>query len=137
MSEHKPLEVARLFLGSLARADLDAWPALVAEDVVMMFPFAPPGLPRKCVSRAQCAATVSSFFSLVQRFEWHDLDLHAGMEPELVFGTARSEVTTVAGRPYRNDYCFILRVENDKVSEYREYFDPLPAIEAFALRSGT
>ena len=36
---------------------------------------------------------------------------------------ARGEVRTKAGRDYNNDYCFVLRLENGKIVEVREYMD--------------
>lgn len=46
MSDRSPVEIARLFLKLLERADFDAWTALLAENAVMIFPYSPPALRR-------------------------------------------------------------------------------------------
>jgi ketosteroid isomerase-like protein len=66
-------------------------------------------------------------------FAWKDLQLYATEDRALVFATARSEVVLRTGGQYRNEYCFMMRFRDGKLAEYREYFNPLPAIEAFAL----
>jgi uncharacterized protein len=126
-----PVEVATHWLAVLARADFVAWPALVAEDVRMRFPYSPPGIPAHCEGREACESVMRTFFAGIASFEWRDLQLYPAAEPGLVFATARSEVVLVSGRPYRNDYCFIIRVRGGKLAEYCEYFNPLPAIAAF------
>lgn len=36
---------------------------------------------------------------------------------------AKGEARTRTGRDYNNDYCFVLRMENGKIVELREYMD--------------
>jgi ketosteroid isomerase-like protein len=124
--------IAQRWLDTLARADFGAWPELVAVDVRMKFPFAPPGIPSGCEGRDACLAMIQGFFSVIQSFSWHDVQLYQALDPELVFGTARSEVMTIFGKPYRNDYCVLLRLRAGKLQEYHEYFNPLPAMAVFA-----
>ena len=127
-----PRDVAELWLGVLARADLAAWDALVADEVRMEFPFAPAGIPSRCEGRDACRKVVGAFFAAIERFEWYDIALHAAADPELVFGFAKSRARLRSGRDYGNDYCMLLRVRAGRLLEYREYFNPLPAIAAFS-----
>lgn len=131
MPKRSPVEIARLLLDALERADFETWASLLAENTVMKFPYSPAGLPKRCEGRAACEATHRGIFSVIESFAWHDLDLHATDDPELVFGTGRSEVLTKTSQPYRNQYCFIFRIRDGQVIEYCEYFDPLPAIAVF------
>ena len=124
------LAVARRWLEALAAADFAAWPTLVAADVTMEFPFAPPGLPDRCVGRADCERLIRTFFAGIRQFRWHDLRTHPMLDPELVFATARSEVVLSTGRPYSNNYCFFMRIRAGLLTEYREYFNALLALEA-------
>ncbi len=125
-------DLARRWLTALAQADFEAWPLLVAEDVRMRFPFAPPGIPDCCEGRAACQTVLQAFFAGIVSFAWQELQLHPAEDSELVFATARSSVVLKTGKRYRNEYCFMMRFRDGKLAEYREYFNPLPAIEAFA-----
>ena len=132
MSDGSPLEIARQFLATIGCADFDACLPLLAEDAVMIFPYSPPGLPKRCEGRAAFETTIRGIFSAIERFAWHDVDLHAAADdPEMVFGTGRSESLTKTGTPYRNQYCFVFRIRHGLIIEYREFFDPLPVLAVF------
>jgi ketosteroid isomerase-like protein len=125
-------QFAERWLQVLSGSEFDAWPELVAEDVAMRFPFAPPGIPTECRGRAVCLEIIRAFFAGIERFAWRDVSVHAAREPDLVFVTARSEATLHNGRAYANEYCLVIRLREGRLSEYREYFNPLPAIAAFS-----
>ena len=130
--ESESLDLARRWLAALAEANFSGWPSLVADDVRMRFPFAPPGMPDGCEGRASCQALIQAFFAGIASFTWDDLQLHPAAEDGLLFATARSRVVLLTGKHYGNEYCFMMRFRDRKLSEYREYFNPLPAIAAFA-----
>jgi ketosteroid isomerase-like protein len=44
-------------------------------------------------------------------------------EDDLVVAEVRGRVTTKAGKPYNNAYCFIFRIAGGKVKEMTEYLD--------------
>ncbi|MFZ3321099.1 MAG: nuclear transport factor 2 family protein [Usitatibacter sp.] len=44
-------------------------------------------------------------------------------EGDFVVVECRGEVTTVGGKPYNNEYCWVCRIENGKISELTEYMD--------------
>ena len=44
-------------------------------------------------------------------------------EDDAVVVLARGEVTTVAGKPYNNSYCFVIRMRDGQMVELREYLD--------------
>ena len=44
-------------------------------------------------------------------------------EDDRVVVEARGEVTTRAGDPYNNHYCFVLRLRDGEIVEIREYMD--------------
>jgi uncharacterized protein len=122
---------ARRWLSALVGGEPGRWPSLATDDVKMTMPFAPPGIPTACEGRDACEALTKSFFAGVKKFDWHEVQWYPAMEPNLLFGTAKSEALLGSGKTYRNDYCFIIRFRDGRVAEYREYFNPLPAIAAF------
>lgn len=44
-------------------------------------------------------------------------------EGDSVVVLAKGEVTTKAGKPYNNSYCFVIRLAGGKMVELREYLD--------------
>ena len=124
--------IAERWLQVLANSEFDAWQALVAEDVAMRFPFSPPGIPTECRGRDACLEIIRAFFAGIDQFAWRDVQVHPAADPDLVFVTARSEARLRNGRAYGNEYCLMIRLRGGQLSEYREYFNPLPAIAAFS-----
>lgn len=53
-------------------------------------------------------------------------------EDDTVVVLARGEVTTVAGKPYNNSYCFVIRMRDGQMVELREYLDTELVAEALA-----
>ncbi len=131
MSETNTETLTRRWLGILANKDFDAWQSIVGTDVQMRFPFAPPGIPAHCQGLVDCREMVRAFFAGIERFSWHDLEVFPSADPQLAFATAKSQVLLAGGKVYANEYCMMLRFRDGRLSEYREYFNPLPAIAAF------
>jgi len=44
-------------------------------------------------------------------------------EGDTVVVLCRGEVTTRAGKPYNNSYCYVIRMRDGQMTELREYFD--------------
>lgn len=44
-------------------------------------------------------------------------------EGDTVVVLARGAVTTKAGKPYENDYCFVIAVKDGRIAEIAEYMD--------------
>jgi ketosteroid isomerase-like protein len=44
-------------------------------------------------------------------------------EGDTVVVLARGEVTTKSGTPYNNDYCFVIRMKDGRITEIAEYMD--------------
>ena len=121
------------FFGNLGGPLFNQWVEMVAEDARISFPYAPPGMAASFTQRKPWVDSILGVFTAIDRLSWVSLDVHATSDdPELVFATARGDAVTAAGRPYRNEYCFFLRVRNGKIVDYTEYFSPLVIAEAFA-----
>jgi uncharacterized protein len=132
MNDRSAPDTLRAFLRMCDRRDFSEWERVVADQIVVRFPFAPDGMPRKVEGSAPWESLVRAFMlDSLERFSWRDVDLHTTDDPELVMGTARSEALTKSGRPYTNQYCLLARARNGRLVEYSEYFDPAPVIAAF------
>ena len=132
-----PKSIAQAWLQTFERKDFDAWATLAHNDLVMRIHFAPPGLFSHGEGRETCLAAVGEFFQAVATWSWIDLSIYATDEPGIVMATTRSKVETVFGTTYENQYVFKLTVTDGQVKIHEEYFNPLPAIEAFNLSADT
>lgn len=126
-----PVSVVTRWLDILARGAIAEWPQVTDDDLVMQVVFMPGG-GDPVSGREANAAIVSEFWKSWKTFVFHDVEAHGTDDGSgLVFVTARSEAETVWGAPYANTYVFRTRVRDGKVVEHREYFNPLPVMEAF------
>lgn len=126
-------DIARRLLKAIERFDIKAFSELIADEFVMVFPFAPPGLPRRCIGKQQCILNIDSVGKMLSRISFLDVEFFSAADDlEIVFGRARSEALTALGVPYSNDYCFIFRIRNGLVYEHHEYFDPIRVMAAFS-----
>lgn len=127
-----PEKTAVASLERTAEQDLAGLAALMAPDIVMRFPFAPPGIPNSCQGKEACLEMAASIFSMLDSFEFLDLEGSQTTDPELVFVTGRSRAKAANGNAYANEYFFKIRVREGLIVEHEEYFSPLPIMAAFS-----
>lgn len=138
MTRRSALEVTKEFLASFEREhffdsgiDYENWLSLLAEDVVAYFPFSPPGMPARCEGRSNWSKSMEGLLSAMKHFTWTGLNIVETEHAEIVYATGRSQVVTVSGRPYGNQYSFVFRVRAGLLVEYYEFFNPDPIVRAF------
>lgn len=124
-------EVLNRWLEILAKGDIFAWPDVVADHVVIEFPFLHGAA---CILDGIDAArrTIGQFWKIFASFEWEDVETRATDDPALLLTTARSKARTVSGQDYANRYVLLVRIEQGKVVRHTEYFDPVLSSELIA-----
>ena len=125
-------EALRAWLDAIAARDMDTCAAMLADDVVVRVPLAPPGVPPQIEGKAAFEPVLRHVHSLFASYEWFDLELFGTDDEEVAIATAGSRVQLGDGRDYVNDYVVFARVRDGKLVEYREYFDPIRAGAALA-----
>ena len=130
-----PAERAARALFRHVGTDVEAWLACLAEDAVVEFPYAGSvQRPTRLVGKAAIADYFRPGISLFQGLSFRDLRVVPGADPDVavveVHGTA---TITTTGRRYEQDYVVFVRTRDGLVVSYREYWNPLPGIEAFGL----
>lgn len=131
------LDVVHMIMQHLSTPDLAKWSALMDDDALIETPFSPPWLPRAFRGRAEWEPTMLRWFGDVfHSFEWIDLDLRPAADPEYVYGTGKSKGLAKSGAVYQNEYSWIFRIQNGKMTQYTEYFNPLNVLEAFGDEQG-
>ena len=115
-------------------SDIEAALALFAEDAVVEFPYAPSiQRPARLDGKAAIAPYFREVTALLVDLGFHDIELVPAADPEVVVMRAHGAATIVpTGKHYEQDYVFFIRIRGEKVVSYREYWNPLPVIEAFA-----
>lgn len=122
---------AQLFasLDALTRADVGPWIQMFHEDGVMEFPYAPPGNPSRLGSNAQIATYMKAYpehisVGLVSRRGVY----HSKSIMVVEFNATGTFVPT--GNAFSMDYVGIIRHRAGKIEHYRDYWNPLVALQA-------
>ena len=127
-------QIAISFLDSINRGDRAQLRKLLADDVLWVVPKSavPPyaGQHRGAeqVIDLMLSAVMSSFDANGVR---HEISL-ALAEDDWVMLETVMRATHVDGRPYENEYVFLLRLAGDRIAEIREHVDTAYAVRFFS-----
>ncbi|RYG80525.1 nuclear transport factor 2 family protein [bacterium] len=112
--------------------------AMLADDAVMEFPYAPAGLPHRLEGRAAIGNYLAALSAL--------LAFDRIAQP-IVHRTSDRDVTILEfagfgrgipnGEPYEQRYISVIRTLNGRIVQYRDYWDPLAVLTAIKGRSAT
>ena len=116
----------------LIASDIARWIDLFADDAVVEFPYAA-SLGR--TGRFEGKAAIDGYFrgtpGIFRDLRFRDLRLHRGEDPNHVVAEVHgSAVLGPHARPYEQDYVMVLHARDGKIASYREYWNPLPYLEA-------
>ena len=133
-SQHAVTEHLRL----LAAGRIDEWILLYAPDVVFEFPYAPAGMPKQVTGRD---ALFEHMINFPKTFDvkFGDLVFHETIDPRLVVAEFHSAGTALpTGKPYEQTCISVVRTDDDgRIIHYRDYWNPLVAIEALTPHDAT
>lgn len=112
-------------LGDRVAAGSTTFVEMLAEDSVMEFPFAPPGLPDRLVGRDAVADHLTKLARLITFDRIGSATVHArdGETTVLTFETAGSGVET--GAPYNQRYLSVITTADGQIARYLDYWNPL------------
>lgn len=120
----------RQALGDHLAADATTFVQMMAEDSVMDFPYAPPGMVTRLEGRAAIQRHLATLVGLIQFDEMIDLVVHRTEADTFVleFGCTGRGVKT--GLPYSQRYISVITLKDGRISRYRDYWNPLVVLEA-------
>lgn len=125
-----PADLYRHSLRLLLDKDIPAWVGLWADDGVMEFPFAPPGLPKRLAGREAVAAYMRDYPDHIDLHDFPDLRIHQTTDPGTVVVEMRGVGRTVrTGGPFDMTYIAVVTVEDGRFTSYRDYWNPLAFLE--------
>ncbi|ADO68048.1 nuclear transport factor 2 family protein [Stigmatella aurantiaca] len=118
---------------ALVTKDMPAWLELFAENAVIEFPYAPSvGTPARLEGKAAITAYAQGVSSVMRDFVFSDLRVFPAREPHVLFAEVHGEATLPrTGRPYVQDYVMRLETDGERIIHYREYWNPVPVLQAF------
>ncbi|MFF8833138.1 nuclear transport factor 2 family protein [Streptomyces sp. NPDC015131] len=133
-----PADLFRHSLRLLLDKDIPAWTALWAEDGVMRFPFAPAGRPRRLEGREAIAAYMRPYPDHIDLHDFPDLRIHRTTDPGTIVAEMRGVGRLVkSGAPFDMTYVAVVTVEDGRITEYRDYWNPLALQEPGADFTGS
>jgi ketosteroid isomerase-like protein len=116
--------VERFFAKLGVEGDVEGWLDLLSEDVTVDTPFSPKGDPVRFEGKEAVTRRFADARRRMPELRFLDTEILATEDRERWVVTNRSEGLRGDGLRYQNRYCWILRVRNDQVVWWVEYFDP-------------
>ena len=118
---------------ALVRSYDIAYVDLFADDGALVFPFAPPGLPKELrgrdAIRAMLAPRYEAMRAAKRTIEYENLRIHETHDPAVIIAEFDAIVTDPKGATTRRSFIHVLQVRDDRIVEQRDYFDSLAMAE--------
>jgi uncharacterized protein len=116
---------------ALVGKDVQAWVDLFAEDAVVEFPYAST-TPGRLDGKAAIYNYMKDVSAQMQNLVFSNVLIYPTSNPHVLFAEVHGEAIIVAtGRHYQQDYVMRLETQEGKIIYYREYWNPVPALEAW------
>ncbi len=104
---------------------------MVADDVVMEFPYAPPGMVTRLEGKAAIAVHLKNLGGMLAFDRMSEPVVHGSTDRDvfvLEFSGHGKGVET--GEPYDQQYVSVIRLRDGKIVQYRDYWNPLVVLRA-------
>ncbi|WP_173008522.1 nuclear transport factor 2 family protein [Mycolicibacterium sp. P1-18] len=133
MTDSRPGAVFAAATAAITDGDVGGWLALCREDVVLEFPYAPAGRPRRVEGKADVEDYLRAIVGQVQFEQITEQRVHQTVDPDtaIVEWSVRGHVTAT-GAPYEMSYVVVLTLVDGLMATYRDYWDPLTVLNALA-----
>lgn len=131
MTKDDAVSVARRFLEAEFNLDAEGMIAELADEVVLEFPHAFEGMPRKTEGKEAVAGFIRAWIpSWWSELKSTRLEVRAEADPERAVAEYASKGTIASnGKPYIQDYAGMFIVREGKIVYHAEYFNPLPVMQ--------
>jgi ketosteroid isomerase-like protein len=104
---------------------------MIADQGVMEFPYAFPGLPDRLDGREAVARHLEGLSGLIAFDGMGEPTVHPSIDPNVVViefeGFGRGVAT---GEPYDQRYISVIRTEGGRIVHYRDYWNPIVVLRA-------
>lgn len=129
-TEQQTAEVFATHL-ALVSKDVQAWVDLFAEDAVVEFPYAST-TPGRLEGKAAIYNYIKDVPAQMRDLVFTNVRIYSTSNPDVLFAEVHGEADIVStGLHYQQDYVMRLETKEGKIIHYREYWNPVPALEAW------
>jgi uncharacterized protein len=147
MTNTKPtiLTIMKRALGHRVDQSATSFIAMMAEDFVMEFPYARPGMKTRIDGRAAVVSYLSTVGEAVSVDTVDNVMVHETLDPEVVILEFEGHGRALkVGEPYEQRYISVIRTRGGRLVHYKDYWNPIEglkaqlgsgAVEAFILGS--
>ena len=125
-------EVVDTFFVALETQRFELLKEIFAENGRQLNPYVPEGFPPSFDGAEGIYKQYSSLPQLFGQMKF-PRTLFATEDPQFIFVKFRGIIEIRAGGTYENDYLGTFRLENEKIMEYTEYFNPIVMARAFGI----
>lgn len=116
---------------ALVSKQVQAWVELFAEDAVIEFPYAST-TPRRLEGKADIYHYMKDVPAQMQNLVFTNVRVYPTTNPNILWAEVHGEADIVStGCRYQQDYVMCLETKAGKIVHYREYWNPMPALEAW------
>jgi uncharacterized protein len=133
MTESTPGDVFTAATTAFSRGDIDGWLARAHDDIVLEFPYAPAGRPRRVEGKAAVGEYLRAVPAQIDFEEITNLEVHQTTAPDTAVvewsATGRIKAT---GAPYEMAYVVVLTLADGLMKTYRDYWNPLTLNETLS-----
>lgn len=126
-------QTTEIFAAHLAYVgkEVQNWVDLFAEDAVIEFPYAST-TPGRLEGKGAIYNYMKNVPEQMQNLVFTNIQVYLTSNPNVLFAEVHGEADIVStGRHYQQDYVMRLETKEGKISHYREYWNPMPALEAW------
>ncbi|MEH2078505.1 MAG: nuclear transport factor 2 family protein [Nostoc sp.] len=118
---------------ALMATDTEAWADLLAEDVIVDFPYAPSlGRPGRLEGKSAAYNHIKTALTQMQNLTFSNVRKYPTTDPNVLWAELHgSALIPSTGRHYEQDYVVRLKVKDGKTVYYSEYWNPLALTDAF------
>ncbi len=138
LSFRRKVDIVTDYLGRIGSLDIEGAGRHLADNAVMMVPFAPsvedvpPLVGKQAILDEMRGVIVPAFVRMDFIIdEWYDVG-----DSDALIAEYHSECPLKGGGEYRNSYVGLFRFEDDKIVLHKEYFNPVK-LTALAVSGGT
>jgi ketosteroid isomerase-like protein len=105
---------------------------LLTDDAVYEFPFAPAAFPSRVEGREAIAEYMTGLPQLAKNWQFRDFTFSATTDPDVFFVEFKGSADVIATkRKYEQIYIGRLEMRGEKMSKYREFWNPQVIVDAF------
>lgn len=133
MTDTKPtvIDMLKGALGARIDPAAETFVDMMADDFVMEFPYARPGMPTRVEGRSNVLAHLVKVGGDVAVDSASNLVVHETADPEVVIlefdGHGRSMRT---GEPYEQRYISVIRARGGRMVHFKDYWNPIQGLKA-------